>query len=62
MSMKNSNDCIGNGTHDHPTCSAVPQQTAPLHALSENKVLRIREFVTLLFESYFKFLTEIKLQ
>jgi hypothetical protein len=25
MSMKNSNDTIGNQTHDLPTCSAVPQ-------------------------------------
>ena len=29
MSMKNSNDTIGNGTRDLPTCSAVPQPTAP---------------------------------
>jgi hypothetical protein len=28
MSMKNSNDTIGNGTRDLPTCSAVPQPTA----------------------------------
>jgi hypothetical protein len=27
--MKNSNDTIGNGTRDLPTCSAVPQPTAP---------------------------------
>jgi hypothetical protein len=27
--MKNSNDAIGNRTHDLPTCSAVPQPTAP---------------------------------
>jgi hypothetical protein len=27
--MKNSNDNIGNRTHDLPTCSAVPQPTAP---------------------------------
>jgi len=35
MSMKNSNDTIGNRTRDLPTCSAVPQPTAlpgvPLH-------------------------------
>ena len=30
MSMKNSNDTIGNRTRDLPTCSAVPQPTAPL--------------------------------
>jgi hypothetical protein len=29
MSMKNSNDTIGNGTRDLPICSAVPQPTAP---------------------------------
>ena len=27
--MKNSNDTIGNRTRDVPTCSAVPQPTAP---------------------------------
>jgi hypothetical protein len=31
MSMKNSNDTIGNGTRDFPACSAVPQSNAPLH-------------------------------
>jgi hypothetical protein len=29
MSMKNSNDLIGNRTRDHPACSTVPQPTAP---------------------------------
>jgi len=29
MSMKESNDTIGNRTRDLPTCSAVPQPTAP---------------------------------
>ena len=29
MSMKNSNDTIGNRTRDLPACSAVPQPTAP---------------------------------
>jgi hypothetical protein len=28
MSMKNSNDTIGNRTRDFPACSAVPQPTA----------------------------------
>ena len=32
MSMKNSNDTIGNRTRDLPACSAVPQPTAPLGA------------------------------
>jgi len=35
MSMKNSNDTIGNRTRDLPTCSAVPQPTAPPRASSE---------------------------
>ena len=29
MSMKNSNDTIGNRTRDLPSCSSVPHQTAP---------------------------------
>jgi hypothetical protein len=29
MSMKNFSDIIGNRTRDLPTCSAVPQPTAP---------------------------------
>jgi len=29
MSMKNSNNTIGNRTSDLPACSAVPQPTAP---------------------------------
>jgi hypothetical protein len=32
MSIKNSNDTIGNQTRDLPACSAVPQPTAPLRA------------------------------
>ena len=32
MSMKNSNYNIGNQTRDYPTCSAVPQPTAPPRA------------------------------
>ena len=32
VSMKNSNDTIGNRTHDLPACRAVPQPTAPLRA------------------------------
>ena len=34
MSMKNSNDTIGNRTRDLPACSAVPQPTAPPRAPS----------------------------
>jgi hypothetical protein len=32
MSMKNSNDTIGNRTRDLPACRAVPQLTAPSRA------------------------------
>jgi len=32
MSIKNSNDTIGNRTHDLPACSPVPQATAPQRA------------------------------
>jgi hypothetical protein len=32
MSMKNFNDAIGNRIHDVPTCSALPQPTAPPRA------------------------------
>ena len=32
MSMKNSNDTIGNRTHDRPACSALPQPIAPQRA------------------------------
>ena len=32
MSVKNSNDTIGNQTRDVPVCSAVPQPTAPPRA------------------------------
>jgi hypothetical protein len=32
MSMKNSNDAIGNATLDLPACSAVPQPNAPPRA------------------------------
>ena len=36
MSMKNSNDTIGNRTCDFPACSAVPQSTAPPCAASHH--------------------------
>jgi hypothetical protein len=32
MSMKKSNDTVGNRTRDLPACSAEPQPTAPPHA------------------------------
>ena len=30
--MRNTNDTLGNRTHDLPACSAVPEPTAPSHA------------------------------
>jgi hypothetical protein len=45
MSMKNSNDTIGNRTRDLPACSAVPQPTAPRSA--PNKVWRYNVVSTL---------------
>ena len=38
MSMKNSNDTIGNRTRDLPTCSAVPQPTAPPRTVTWRKI------------------------
>ena len=40
MSMKNSNDTIGNRTRDLPTCSAVPQPTAPPRAPIKSDISR----------------------
>ena len=40
MSMKKSNDTIGNRTHDLPACSAVPQPTAPPRAPAWNVVVQ----------------------
>jgi len=36
MSMKNSNDTVGNRTRDLPTCSAVPLRTAPPRAREDS--------------------------
>jgi hypothetical protein len=36
VSMKNSNDTIGNGTRDLAACSAVPQPTAPPRTPAKN--------------------------
>jgi hypothetical protein len=41
MSMKNSNDTIGNRTRDLPTCSAVLQPTALPHAPKYRKQYNI---------------------
>jgi len=35
MSMKNSNDTVGNRTRDLPSCSEVPQLSAPPRATNE---------------------------
>jgi hypothetical protein len=40
MTMKKSNDTIGNRTRNLPACSAVPQPTAPPRA-PQNKVTYI---------------------
>jgi hypothetical protein len=46
MSMKNSNDTIGNRTRDLPACSAVPQPTAvSRHACALNKRTALRAAV-----------------
>jgi hypothetical protein len=37
MSMKNSNDIIGNQTRNLPACSAVPQPTAPPRETKQNE-------------------------
>ena len=39
MSMKNSNDTIGNRTRDIPACSAVPEPTAPPRAPTQHTVM-----------------------
>jgi len=39
MSMKNSNDTLGNRTRNLPVCGAVPQPTAPPRALLLNCTL-----------------------
>ena len=46
MSMKNSNDNTGNRSRDLPTCSAVPQPTAPPRTPSDNTVQTLSSYVT----------------
>jgi hypothetical protein len=41
MSMKNSNDTIGNRTRELPACSAVHQQTAPPRAPYKRELVKI---------------------
>jgi hypothetical protein len=38
MTMKNSNDTIGNRTRDLPACNAVPQPTAPECSLLRTEI------------------------
>jgi len=45
MSMKNSSDTIGNRNRDLPTCSAVPQPTAPPRAPNNNNNILCTGFV-----------------
>jgi hypothetical protein len=47
MSMKNSNDTIGNRTRDLPGCSAVSQKTAPPRVLSDVAVIFFSSVVEL---------------
>jgi hypothetical protein len=44
--MKNSNDTIGNRTHDLPVAIAVPQQTAPPRATTTTIIIIIIIAVT----------------
>jgi hypothetical protein len=46
MSMKNSNDTIGNRTRDLPTCSVVPQPTAPPRAPVNSQTTNEKHEVT----------------
>jgi hypothetical protein len=41
MSMKNSNYTIGNQTRDLPTCSAVPQPTAPPRSFRKDDIKEV---------------------
>jgi len=41
MSLKSSNDTIGNQTHDLPACSTVPQPTVPLCTPLEEYTLHL---------------------
>jgi hypothetical protein len=51
MSMKNSNDTIGNRTSELPACSAVPQPTAPPRTIQINHQLdaTVFQFIILTF-------------
>jgi hypothetical protein len=44
MSMKNSNDTIGNRTRDLPACSAVPQPAAPPRCLTKEVLFSLPPF------------------
>jgi hypothetical protein len=62
MSMKNYNDTIGNRNRDFPTCSAVPQPSAPSRTPNDddddddddndNKSLRPFQFIALPFPKF----------
>ena len=63
MSVKNSNDNIGNRTLDHSACSALPQSTAPPRApmffwshsiffITEYRVVRFECFCLILYEGW----------
>ena len=52
MSMKNSNDTIGNRTRDFPTCSAVPQPTAPPRTFTQKSVSYKNEMAAVLWSGF----------
>jgi hypothetical protein len=54
MSVKKSNDTIGNRTRDLPACSAVPQPTAPPRC--SLRLLNISEFIDFILGNFFFFL------
>jgi len=56
MSMKNSNDTIGNRTRDLPTCSAVPQPTALPRA--PLRIFYLRNSITVLVTVYIALIFE----
>jgi hypothetical protein len=58
--MKNSNDIIGNQTHNLAACSTVPQPTAPPHA-PEQMVQALNEFHLFCFVYVYVFFLSLSL-
>ena len=59
MSMKNSNDTIGNRTRDLPTCSAVPQPTALRRAPELDKCVAKFYLLEMLSKKHFMWLEHV---